>query len=187
MTEDPTIDDLGVRILHTCLDLMREIGTSAVTTEAVAAAASVSKASIYKRWPSRSHLIAASAAHAFPAVEVPDLGDVLAEVRHFLTTRIEQYATHGSARLVAGLIGAAASDPTVDEFFSSWVHAQMSSSQSIFDRAIARGEFPPGVRSDDLRTIMSAPVMFRAVAEHQQPGEELVESIIAVLRAAMTS
>jgi AcrR family transcriptional regulator len=179
-------DPVGLRILEASIDLMRAGGTQAVTTEAVASQASVSKASIYRRWPSRSHLLAAAAAHAFPEIDVPDLGNVLDEVRHFLEGRVVQYSEPGASRLVASLIGASISDEKVNTFFREWISGQMLSSKSVFERATARGEFSPEWRVEDLRTIMSAPIMFRAVAENQAPDQELVECILRVLGSAMT-
>jgi len=176
-------DPLTLKILEAVVALMREGGVSAVTTGSVAAAASVSKATIYRRWPSMSKLVAEAAAHAFPEVEVPDLGDVVAELRWFLTARVRQYAEPGSARLVASLIGASVSDDHVQAFFRSWVAAQSRSSRAVFERAVARGEFPADLDIDDLRTVMSAPVMFRAVAEDGEPDEALVETVLAMVRA----
>ena len=103
----------------------------------------------------------------------------------FLSERVRQYAEPGSARLVASLIGAAVGDEHVGEFFKSWVDAQSVSSRAVFERALARGDFDPAHDIDDLRTIMSAPIMFRAVAEDLPPDDALVETILAVLQAAM--
>jgi AcrR family transcriptional regulator len=179
-------DQLSEKILGTVVDLMREGGLGAVTTEAVAAAASVSKSSIYRRWQSMGELVAEAAAHAFPEIAIPDLGDTTAELRHFLTERVRQYSTPGAARLVASLIGAAVSHEHVTTFFNGWVDAQSLSSRAVFERAIERGELDPSSNVDDLRTIMSAPIMFRAVAEHGQPDGQLVETILGVLQASMT-
>ncbi|MCR1786666.1 TetR/AcrR family transcriptional regulator C-terminal ligand-binding domain-containing protein [Nocardioides carbamazepini] len=184
---DQVADPLTLKILEAVVALMRDGGISAVTTGSVAAAASVSKATIYRRWPSMSKLVAEAAAHAFPEVTVPDLGDVVAELRWFLTERIRQYAEPGSARLVASLIGASVSDDHVQAFFRSWVAAQSQSSRAVFERAVARGEFPADLDIDDLRTVMSAPVMFRAVAEDGVPDEALVETVLAMVRAVRAS
>ncbi|RNL65370.1 TetR/AcrR family transcriptional regulator [Nocardioides marmoriginsengisoli] len=184
---DQVADPLTLKILDVVVALMREGGLAAVTTESVSAAASVSKATIYRRWPSMSKLVAEAATHAFPEVEVPDLGDVIAELRWFLTARIRQYAVPGSARLVASLIGASVSDDHVQSFFRDWVSGQSLSSRAVFERAAARGDFPASLDIDDLRTVMSAPVMFRAVAENGAPDEALVETTLTVLRALMVS
>lgn len=178
-------DPLAVKILDVVVELMRERGISAVTSESVAAAASASKSSIYRRWPSMGKLVAEAAAHAFPEVDVPDLGDTIAELRWFLQERIRQYSSPGSARLVASLIGASVSEEHVNAFFRSWVEQQSRSSRAVFERARARGEFDPRLDVDDLRTIMSAPVMFRAVAENRTPDAALVDSILAVVGAAL--
>jgi AcrR family transcriptional regulator len=92
--------------------LLFEEGISGVTFEKVAARAGASKMTLYKWWHSPSAL-------AFDAyfdslqetLTFPDTGDVLADLRTQLHAFVDVLTDQARAGVIAGLIGAAQSDP----------------------------------------------------------------------------
>ncbi|WP_393054453.1 TetR/AcrR family transcriptional regulator [Streptomyces sp. LN549] len=100
-------------VLRAVVDMVHEQGIAAVTMDAVAARAGVSKPAIYRRWPTKQDLIIAAAETRIGILSVPDLGDFRAELHFVLTARLEAYRLPGTDRLIAGLIGAAAENGAV--------------------------------------------------------------------------
>ncbi len=75
-------DDLERAIFEAALEELAEVGYANLRMEAVAARAKAGKASLYKRWPDRAHLIRAAARYKATAVdtEFEPSGDVRADM-----------------------------------------------------------------------------------------------------------
>jgi AcrR family transcriptional regulator len=67
------IDD---QLLRATQDLLIEVGYERLTMDAVAQRCGASKATIYRRWSSKTDLAVAAASHALTTTEVPDTGDL---------------------------------------------------------------------------------------------------------------
>lgn len=96
---------VGERILGAALDLLRSKGPSALTIDAVSARSGVARTTIYRRFPDRRALIAATLDQlvevSTPAPELPveeKLRWVLAEVRRLVEDRL---GAGGTAALIA--------------------------------------------------------------------------------------
>ena len=68
-------------ILVNTLKLISEHGISGVTLDMVADISRVSKATIYRRWPSREKLILSAMSYLEVPTEVPDTGDIIQDLR----------------------------------------------------------------------------------------------------------
>ncbi len=71
-------------ILDATLELLAEVGFSALTVEGVAQRAGVGKATIYRRWPSKLPLVV-EAFGELPAFEDVDTGGLAADLKAMLT------------------------------------------------------------------------------------------------------
>ena len=109
------------RILRVTLRQLEEEGYSAVTTESIAAEARVSKATIYRFWSSKQHVVVEAARLRFGPVEVDDLGSFEAEIRWILEHRLADYREPGTLRLVGSLAGAATTDDKLRAVFDEWI------------------------------------------------------------------
>jgi len=171
------------KILDAIVDLLMEGGYGAVTTDAVASRADVSKATIYRRWRNKSDLIIAALARVLPPVIVPDLGNFGLEMRWLLESRTRDLARPGIRNMMAGIIGASVEDPKLDESLRARIVGSMAAHRSVFERAIARGELAPGNSVDDLATALAGPFVYRVVWERQAPNPELLELIVQSMLA----
>lgn len=168
-------------ILRATLDLLREGGHGAVTTDSVASRAGVSKATIYRRWRSRSELIVAAAKQLMAPVEVPDLGDFHAEVSFLLSRRLEQYQSEGVGEVLSSVIGASIEDPHVRTLFSDWVLTQEATNAGIISRAVRRGQLPADADRDTIVTLIGAPLFYRLVVEGRKPDRTLMDTVLRLL------
>ncbi|MEU9828447.1 TetR/AcrR family transcriptional regulator [Micromonospora chersina] len=108
-------------VLSAVLELMTEQGLTAVTMDAVAARAGVSKPAIYRRWPGKHGLVLAAAETRIGVLGMPDLGEFRAELEAVLDARLGVYRIPGTARLLAGLIAAVEEDGTVRGAYQRYV------------------------------------------------------------------
>lgn len=95
-------------VLDAVVDLVAESGMAALTMDAVAARAGVSKPAMYRRWSTRQDLVLAAAESRIGPRTVPDMGDFRAGPQAVLTARTKACRQPGIDRLPAGVRGSAA-------------------------------------------------------------------------------
>ncbi|GAA4838235.1 TetR/AcrR family transcriptional regulator [Kitasatospora terrestris] len=177
------------RVTRAALDavvaLVAEQGMSAVTMDAVAERAGVSKPAIYRRWSGKQELIIAAAEAWIGELSVPDRGDFRAELHELLTARLESYRQPGVDRLLAGVIGASAEAGADRGAYGAYSARVMGETRRILERGIARGD----VRADtDVRavaTMVAAPMVFRLVGELEPPDRHLVDAVVELVGRAV--
>ncbi|MFI6940353.1 TetR/AcrR family transcriptional regulator [Streptomyces sp. NPDC050418] len=181
----PRQEHMTRAVLDAVVDLVAESGMGALTMDAVAARAGVSKPAVYRRWPTKQDLVIATAESRIGPLAVPDLGDFRAELRVVLMTRMEAYRQPGMGRLLAGVIGAAAEADAEPAAYRAYTERVTSETRHVLDRGVERGD----VRSDaDLTattTLVAASLLFRLVGEQQAPDEALVESLVELIGRAV--
>lgn len=172
-------------VLDAVVDLVAESGMNALTMDAVAARAGVSKPAMYRRWPTKQDLVIAAAESRIGPLTVPDMGDFRAELRAVLTARAEAYRQPGVGRLLAGVIGAAAEAGAEPGAYRAYTSRVMSETRHLLERGVARGDVRPDVDVDDAATLVAASLVFRMVGEQRMPDEALVESMVDLIGRAV--
>ncbi|WP_042424249.1 TetR/AcrR family transcriptional regulator [Streptacidiphilus anmyonensis] len=172
--------------LNAVVELITEQGVAAVTMDAVAARAGVSKPALYRRWPSKQALIVAAAETRIGPLSVPDRGDLRAELRDVLSSRSASYRLPGTDRLLAELIGAAARDSAVREEYAAYADRVTSETRIILERAQARGEVRPDVDIRSAATLVAAPLVYRLLAERDLPDARFVDNLVELIVRAVT-
>jgi AcrR family transcriptional regulator len=134
---DPRRDEA---IREAVLSLLAEVGYERMSVDAIAAAAGVSKPTIYRRWPGKHEVVAeAIRCHPHTRAEVPDTGSL----RGDLVAAVRQAADHQleSAHLTAGLAGRLReSDDFARLIREHAVEAVRRRFRTVLERAAARGE-----------------------------------------------
>jgi AcrR family transcriptional regulator len=170
-------------ILTATADVLLSDGLRAVTAEGIAARAGVSKATLYKWWPSK----ATAAVDAFlmivqPQVADPDTGDLaqdlavpaLAQIRLFRDTRI------GFA--LASLVAEAQNDPEVAAALRDrWLAPRRAQARLAVVRARERGEIRDGIGDDFVLDLVFGPVYYRLLLGHGPLDESLVLDTVDVV------
>lgn len=167
--------------------MVHEHGIAAVTMDAVAARAGVSKPAIYRRWPTKQDLIIAAAETRIGILSVPDLGDFRAELRFVLTARLEAYRLPGTDRLIAGLIGAAAETGAVRGQYAEYTERITSETRRILERGISRGDVSPDTDVRAAATLVAAPLIFRLIGEQEMPDARFVDTLVDLVTRAVGS
>ncbi|GAB3960417.1 TetR/AcrR family transcriptional regulator [Actinoallomurus acanthiterrae] len=161
----PRSRDADARIVDTALELLLDRGYDRFAVEEVAAKAGVAKTTIYRRWPTKDHLIVAVVARVMDQVPVAYSGDVRADLTRYLgeivggldrMRRVGRTATAGeaSAGLVAEIAAAAARHAdvgaTVQEMFARRNALVLTLLQTAKEAGELRPDAEPEVVFDQL-------------------------------------
>jgi len=170
----------GVAILEACADLLVEVGYRAMTIEAVAARAGVSKATLYRRYKDKEALVTATM--------VGTAGPPPTE--QTLPPGSTRDALAFLARTAARAIGSSAWLPILGAVFSEDPHegglASVMRSQilepstaivgRVVHRGIDRGELRPGVTTDVVNNVIHGALISRAIL-----GEEFSDAWVEAM------
>ncbi|WNV75190.1 TetR/AcrR family transcriptional regulator [Geodermatophilus sp. DSM 44513] len=143
---DPSLDRA---IQAAVLEVLAEVGYPGLTMDAVATTAGVSKATIYRRWPSKADLLVSVIDTASDeTLVVPDSGSLRDDLVVLLSSLAGVLAGPGGSASRA-LLGVMNQEPALEAAFrrgpmARWAEAFVT----VLERAVARGELAPsGVTS----------------------------------------
>lgn len=166
-------------IADATLRLVAELGYDRVSMDAVAAAAHVSKATIYRRWPSKAALVAAAIRcrhqHDQDLVDTGDLrGDLLAGLRRMRGDLQDQ-----DLDLMSGLLTAMRHDPELaDELRRQVVDSKRAAARRWTDRCVQRGLLPADADLGLFHELAPAAVFFRLLLTGEPVDEAFLTQLV---------
>ena len=128
-------------ILDATLELLVEVGFSALTVEGVASRAGVGKATIYRRWASKLPLVV-EAFGQLPGFEEVDSGSVAEDLKQMLRGYIQVFNSTPLASALPSLAGERTHNPELSELFDPVSKQRRRPLLSALERGVARGELP---------------------------------------------
>lgn len=172
-------------ILAAAAELLLLRGLGAVSMDAVAERAGVSKATIYRWWPSKEMLALDAlldwAATSAPARDTGSLrGDLLALVRPW----VREITRQPFGRVIAALLTEAQSDPEFAEAYRTrFVEARREAMRAAFARAAERGDVPADLDVEVAVDLIYGPLYHRLLHGHApltgRFGEKVVDMALA--------
>ncbi len=126
-------------ILEATLELLVEVGFSALTVEGVANRAGVGKATIYRRWPSKLPLVV-EAFGQLPGFEEVDTGDLAEDLKKMLKSYLEVFNSTPLSAVLPSLAGERMHNPELAQLFEPVSKGRRQPLVKAFERAVARGE-----------------------------------------------
>ncbi|HZE17983.1 MAG TPA: TetR/AcrR family transcriptional regulator, partial [Mycobacterium sp.] len=137
-------------LLAVTLELLQQHGYDRLTVDAVAATARASKATVYRRWPSKAELVLAAFIEGIRQVAVPpDTGTLrgdLLRVGELVCQQVHQHASTVRAVLVEVSRNPALNDAMQRQF----VDQRKALIQYILQQAVDRGEIDDAAIIDEL-------------------------------------
>jgi AcrR family transcriptional regulator len=107
---DPRIDGA---VLRATVELLAETGYPGLLVSAIAERAGTSKPAIYRRWPSKAHLVHEAVFPIGAATEIPDTGSPSEDLREMVCRAMTFLTTPAARAALPGLVGEMAADPTL--------------------------------------------------------------------------
>jgi AcrR family transcriptional regulator len=131
-------------ILEAVLAELSEEGYARLSVERVAERAGASKASLYRRWPSKVELVMDAVYHVFPnAASPPDTGSLRGDLVAMMRAVAAQLAGP-AGQAMGGVLSDALGDPDKARQVRSYARGNSQASmREIARRAVARGEIDP--------------------------------------------
>ena len=145
---NPRIDSA---VLDATVALVGETGYAALSVDAIARRARTSKPAIYRRWPSKAHLVHEAVFPIDATSELPDTGSLAGDVREMLRRTVAVLSTPAARAALPGLVGEMAADLTLHAALLARFDAILSRGITArLQDAAARGEVRPDVTAADL-------------------------------------
>jgi AcrR family transcriptional regulator len=159
--------------------VLAEVGYAGLTMDAVARAASVSKATIYRRWRTKADLLVSviDAANE-DTLAVPDTGSLRDDLVSLLTSLVRVLGGPGG-RASRALVGAINDEPVLAAAFHSgpqqrWVQAF----GQVFAQAVARGEIRAAAGTSLAAEAGPAILLLRWMISGRHIDQRLAEAVV---------
>lgn len=107
---DPRID---AAVLRATVELLAETGYPGLLVSAIAQRAGTSKPAIYRRWPSKAHLVHEAVFPVGADTAIPDTGSTADDLREMVRRTMVFLTTPAAKAALPGLIGEMAADPSL--------------------------------------------------------------------------
>jgi AcrR family transcriptional regulator len=181
---DPKADEA---IMRATMDELCEHGFAGLTVDGVAARAGVGKATIYRRWSSKTRLVVEAAMSVLPVLELPDTGNVRDDLIELLTQSFGAQKPKAYERLMAAVIAEAAADDEVRQVLAEHINARRSNSRAVLERAKARGELPAAADVDLVSDLISGALMYRSLMRGQTLDDTTIAAVVDAALAGVVS
>ena len=165
-------------IREAALELLAETGYDRLSIDAVAASAKASKMTIYRRWSGKAELVVDAISSLRKPGEVPDTGSLRGDLEAMARTS-DSADTRFDAQLVLGLVTALARDPELRQAVrGQFLGRGGIRVRQVFERAVARGEIPPGRDLDLLISVFPAMVIHHLLLFGELPDASFTAQVI---------
>jgi AcrR family transcriptional regulator len=136
-------------IFRAALDGLTDIGYDRLTMDEIASRAHASKATLYRRWPSKAALIIdaiVAQREADTPIQLPDTGSLKADIDAIIAALPQRDAHAGqNYAMLLGLVNAASHDQALRDALSKHVLGRPRRLiRQLLERAMSRGEIPAG-------------------------------------------
>lgn len=166
--------------------LLADVGYANLTMDAIAQAAHVHRATLYRRWPSKEALVSEvllqQAEHVVP---LPDTGTIDGDLELLVASVVRNIMGEGEA-LLRAMVGEASRVPEVQRASRSIWEYRLGLAAELVRRGIDRGELPSSVDPEAFIEEMVAPIFFRLLVTgspvDSQFGQDRVVRELALAR-----
>ncbi|NOR00451.1 TetR/AcrR family transcriptional regulator [Mycolicibacterium fortuitum] len=165
-------------LLAVTLRLLQQHGYDRLTVEAVATEAKSSKATIYRRWPSKTELVLAAFIEGTRVQLVPPrTGSLRTDLLTIGTSVCTQAREHGST--MSAIMSEIAHSPELSAALQSqFVLQRKKLMRDVLTEAVERGEIEAGAIHDELWDVMPGYLVFRSLIPGRPPTEATVRALV---------
>ena len=172
-------------ILEATLELAGSVGLGALTMDAVATRAGVSKATIYRRWCSKEALVLDAWMGCFPVEEVPDTGSLKGDLIANARVLRDAVSTGTFSRVLPQMVAAARVNEELAEVYRDFVAQRRARTRVALERAVVRGELTAGVDLELVQDLLTGPVFYRALMSGEPSSDELIAAVVDIVVAGV--
>jgi AcrR family transcriptional regulator len=178
----PRSDESRQAILDSTLELLKDVGFDGLSIEAIAARASVGKATVYRWWKNKAELVV----EAFLATAGSELRfDAHEPIEAALRSQMLRVAKIFSGEMgtvIAAVIGAGQSEPEMLEaFHDGWIEPRRTEARKLLQQAMDSGRLRDDIPPDTVLDVLYGALYFRLLIRKRPLDKAFVESIANIV------
>lgn len=178
MVDPVTWSPREIELLEVTLQLLQENGYDRLTVDAVAATARASKATVYRRWPSKAELVLAAFTEGIRQVAVPpETGTLRGDLVRLGELVCEQIGRQ--AGTLRAVLVEVSRNPALNEVMQhQFVDQRKSLMLEILGQAAQRGEIEAAAVDEDLWDVLPGYLIFRSLVSGRAPTARTVADLV---------
>ncbi|WP_319458237.1 MULTISPECIES: TetR/AcrR family transcriptional regulator [unclassified Mycobacterium] len=165
-------------LLEVTLRLLQQGGYDGLTVDAVASTARASKATVYRRWPTKAELVLAAFIESIRQVAVaPETGTLRGDLLQFGHAVCDQARAH--AGTVRAVLVEVSRNPALDDVMQhQFLDQRKVLIDHILGQAVDRGEIDAAAITDDLWDVLPGYLIFRSILSARPPTRGTVRALV---------
>lgn len=165
-------------ILRAANELLEGEGFAAVTVDAIAERAGVSKATVYRWWPNRAAVVMDGFLSTVSSeVPFPHTGHAREDIRIHMHRLAEAFSGK-IGRTVAALIAEGQTDPELAEALRSrWLSVRRAEAREILELGIERGELRRDLDLEVAVDVLYGPIYYRMLVGHAPLDDDFADAL----------
>jgi AcrR family transcriptional regulator len=177
----PRSEKARLAILEAAAELLLERGLPAVSMDAVAERAGVSKATIYRWWRTKETLALDTLYNEWAAVQPParSTGSLRRDLLALLRPWVRLAGSRPYGRVISALLTEAQMDPEFGAVYRSrFIEPRREQAGAIFRRAIERGEIPENTKIEVALDLLYGALYHRLLHGHAPLNDRFVRDVV---------
>jgi AcrR family transcriptional regulator len=165
-------------LLAVTLQLLQEHGYDRLTVEEVATTARASKATLYRRWPTKAELVLAAFVEGTCQVIVaPDTGTLRGDLLR-LGESICAHACAHAGTIRAVLVEVSRSAELEAMMQQQFLDERKALMKHVLAQAVDRGEIDASAITEDLWDVLPGYLIYRSILTGQSPSPRTVQDLV---------
>jgi AcrR family transcriptional regulator len=165
-------------LLAVTLRQLQEHGYDRLSLETVATTARASKATLYRRWPTKAQLVLAAFVEGTRQVSVdPDTGSLRGDLLQ-LGEAIRAHVGLHAATIRAVLVEVSRSEDLAQQMQEQFLAQREALMAEVLAKAVDRGELVDSAITPDLWDVLPGYIIYRTILTGKAPSEHLVKDLV---------
>lgn len=174
----PRDESIDTDVVAAVLQLLKTRGYRAVTIEGIARRVKTARTSLYRRWPSKRHLVAYAVVSEMGASPAADTGALREDLEVAVRTLLRAFAGP-LGQALPGLVADMAQDDRLAATIRDEVlAARRKSMRDAFERARVRGEIRGDLEVELLLDMLTGPFYYRALFGHAPITAHMTREVV---------
>lgn len=160
------------------LQLLQQHGYDRLTVDAVAATARASKATVYRRWPSKAELVLAAFIEGIRQVAVPpETGTLRGDLLRLGELVCQEAREHAST--IRAVLVEVSRNPALNEVMQhQFIDQRRALIRYVLQQAVDRGEINASAINDELWDLLPGYLIFRTIIPSRPPTQRTVQALV---------
>jgi AcrR family transcriptional regulator len=165
-------------LLAVTLQLLQQHGYDRLTVDAVAATARASKATVYRRWPSKAELVLAAFIEGIRQVAVPpETGTLRGDLLRLGELVCQEAREHAST--MRAVLVEVSRNPALNKVMQhQFINQRKALIRYVLQQAVDRGEIDASAINDELWDLLPGYLIFRSIIPSRPPTHGTVQALV---------